>query len=137
MERENLEKIFDIIMDYIDKIEYDKSSLFKMFKYDMNVNVYKFLSPESYEENRKILAAKEIEDKPGESQYSDYLEKLRSELINIIKGIDGESDAFQISKLEIIRVIYNFLNPNRYDQNIKVLQEANNQKRLTNALKWW
>lgn len=136
MERENLEKIFDIIMDYIDKIEYDKSSLFKMFKYDMNVNVYKFLSPESYEENRKILAAKEIEDKPGESQYSDYLEKLRSELINIIKGIDGESDAFQISKLEIIRVIYNFLNPNRYDQNIKVLQEANNQKRLTKPHGW-
>ena len=136
MEKRDLKKIFDIIMDYIDKIEYDESLLFTLFKYDMNVNVYKFLSPESYEENLKILADKEIEDKPGESQYSDYLEKLRSELINIIMGIDGKSNDFQISKFEIIRVIYNFLNPNRYDQNIKVLQEANNQKRLTKPHGW-
>ena len=141
MEKRDLKKIFDIIIDYIGNIEYDESLLFKTFKYDMKVNVYKFLSPESYEENQKILAAKEIEDKPGESQYSEYLEKLRSELINLIMGIDGKSNAFQISKLEITRVIYYFLDPNKYNQNIKVLQEAlqkaKKQKRLTDVLKWW
>jgi hypothetical protein len=141
MKQEHLTIITNELFDFIKNISYDDSRRFRGFQLEMMLNIYKFLSPDSvviYENNKRILGEANIEESNEPTEYDVYLNRLISDLKDILLNTMQDNNitkTFKIDKIEIIMALSKLLNPKTYYQNIKKLkQEEENQNRLTYKL---
>ncbi len=131
MEKEELEYIWNQIFKHLTKISYDDSIIFKGFRIEMMMNIQRFLSPNSveiYEKNKQILNNARIKEGLNESEYPQYLERLKNELVILLKDMEYPSKSFNINKLEIMISLIHFLDLKKYNQNLKVLKNAEIQE---------
>ena len=141
MKQEHLTIITNELFDLIKNISYDDSRRFRGFQLEMMLNIYKFLSPDSvviYENNKRILGEANIEESNEPTEYDVYLNRLISDLKDILLNTMQDNNitkTFKIDKIEIIMALSKLLNPKTYYQNIRKLkQEEENQNRLTYKL---
>ena len=141
MKQEHLTIITNELFDFIKNISYDDSRRFRGFQLEMMLNIYKFLSPDSvviYENNKRILGEANIEESNEPTEYDVYLNRLISDLKDILLNTMQDNNitkTFKIDKIEIIMALSKLLNPKTYYQNIRKLkQEEENQNRLTYKL---
>lgn len=131
MEEGYLKKIAERIYQHIKEIDYDKTQRFKAFKLDMLSNLPRFISSscEQYEKNKKALQNVDIKN-GHESIYSDYLLKLKEELIRLL-ALEKDPNGLEKIKHDIEFELAIFLNPRTYDENIKALREVQKKQNKT------
>lgn len=138
MEEKYLAQISEIIYQHLKKINYAQTNEFREFYLDMLLNIPKFISTssEEYEQNKRTV--NEVE--PSEEKkykYSDYLEHLRMDLIELLGATKG-TNGLEKAKHDVEITLYKFLDPTAYDKNIEALRKAEKgtQKRLTKPHGW-
>lgn len=137
MEEGQLEYISNIILKHIHNTAYDETKEFKNFKLEIMINMKEFLSKDNYEKNKQIIKSDKIENSLEISQYGAYLVRLTREITISLLRLSQNAIQYSEGILEIMISIMNLLDPYRYDQNIKYLQQESIKQKKIDTLHGW
>lgn len=124
MEEGYLEEIQERIQNHIMRIKYDNTPEFEEFKRDIMTSLTIFMN--DYEENKRMLERANIIE-GNECRYSEYLERLKGELINLLSN-EPDTNSVEKVKHHVEVELSIFLNPRTYIQNTIVLKKVQESK---------